>query len=296
MRNTIGLLLLCILGTCGFHTRCFAQNAEGKMDDNGRIVLVAYIPNQIENFPEIAKSALSNKLNQIVTQSGMGGSSRSNSPFIITANITVQTKDITPTAPPMTAITLEVTFYIGNGVDGTKYASTSVSAKGVGTNETKAYMEAIKGINTSNTSIQNFVSDGKRKILEYYNTKCDFIIKNAQNLASQNEYEQAIYTLTSVPDVCKECYEKSLAATGPIYRQYVDRQCKLRLGEARTHWLSSQNAAGAAYAADILSTIDPDASCYKDAMALSKEIGARIKELDKRDWDFKMKVHNDQVS
>jgi len=31
-------------------------------------------------------------------------------------------------------------------------------------------------------------------------------------------------------------------------------------------------------------------------LALSNEIGEKIKELDKRDWDFKMKVHNDDVA
>ncbi len=271
-----------------------AQNTAGKADDMGRIALAAYVPQQIENMPVSARSMLSNKLSQIATQSGMGGSSL-NQRFIITANITVLTKDITETAPPMTALTLDVTLYIGDGIEGTKFASSSTTIKGVGENETKAYISAIKNINASNPNYKTFVEEGKTKIISYYNSKCDFIIKEAQTLTSQDKYEEAIFKLTEVPDVCKECYDKCMTAVEPIYKKFMEKQCKIKLAEAKTSWAASQNAEGASAAAAILGTIDPDAVCYKDAMALSTEIGKKIKELDKRDWDFKMKEHNDQV-
>ena len=39
-------------------------------------------------------------------------------------------------------------------------------------------------------------------------------------------------------------------------------------------------------AAEVLSEVHPDASCYPDAVALSKEIAGRVKELDDREWQF----------
>lgn len=272
----------------------YAQNNAGKADDMGRITLAAYVPQQIEKMPDAARSLLSNKLSQIVTQGGMGGSAI-NERFIITANISILTKDLLATAPPMTALTLEVTLYIGDGIDGTKFASKSIEVKGVGTNETKAYIEALKQIKANSPDLASFLDEGKTKIVSYYNSKCDFIIKEAQTLTSQDKFEEAIFKLTTVPDVCKDCFDKCMTAVDPIYKKFMEKQCKVKLGEAKTSWAASQNADGASSVAAILSTIDPDAPCYKDAMALSTEISKKIKELDKRDWDFKMKEHNDQV-
>lgn len=290
--NHKAIMLLLVL--IAFSSHAFCQNSAGKQDDYGRIALAAYVPPQIENLPEGARSMLTNKLNQIATQGGMGASPI-NAGFIITANIVVLTKDLTATAPPMTALTMEVTFYIGDGVQGTKFASQSINIKGVGTNENKAYMEAIKNIKPTDPNLQAFLKNGKNKILEYYNSNCDFIIKDAQTLADQNNYGGAIYRLTSVPTVAKDCYDKAMGAIAPMYKKYMERQCKVALQEARNTWNASQNATGAAAAAEVLSTIEPDASCYKEALQLSQEIGKKMKEIDKREWDFKMKVEDDRV-
>ena len=272
----------------------FAQNNAGKTDDIGRITLAAYVPQQIDKMPDAARSILANKLNQIVTQNGMGGAAN-NERFIITANVNVISKDLTATAPPMTALVLEVTLYIGDGFVGTKFSSTSISVKGVGESETKAYISALKGISPTNSNIQSFVGNGKSKIIEYYNSKCDFIIKEAQTLVSQNNFEEAIFKLTSVPEVCKECYDKCMDAVGPIYQKQIDRECKSKLMEANTAWNATQDSYGADTAGGILAQIDPNASCYKEALALSNKIAQRIKEIDQRDWKLQLKEQQDNV-
>lgn len=283
LKSVAFLFVMMVCGLTGF-----AQNTAGKQDDLGRVALNAYVPQQIENMPEAARSMLTNKLNQIVTQKGMGGSPL-NPRFIITANIVVMTKDLTPTAPPMTALTLDVTLYIGDGIEGTKFTSTSVTVKGVGTNETKAYIEAIKGIKPADPAIQTFVDNGKNKIVEYYNTKCDFIIKEAKVLESQLKFEEAILKLTSVPEVCASCYNKCMDAAMPIYQKQIDRACKIKLNEANNAWTANQNEEGATNAAAILSTIDPNAACYNEAKGLTAKIGARIKEINNREWDYVLK-------
>ena len=142
----------------------------------GRIVLAAYVPQQVDKMSDAARTMLTNKLSQIVTANGMGGSA-ANERFIITANIVTLTKDLTATAPPMTALGLEVTFYIGDGIEGTKFASKSVQVKGVGTNETKAYIEAIKQIKTNDPSYAAFIEEGKQKIIKYNNNRQLFLQK-----------------------------------------------------------------------------------------------------------------------
>ena len=63
-----------------------AQNKKGKSDELGRIVLNGYVSDQAESIPSIAKKMLKNKMNQIATKNGMGGSSL-NPRFIIMPNI-----------------------------------------------------------------------------------------------------------------------------------------------------------------------------------------------------------------
>lgn len=265
-----------------------AQNTAGKLEDMGRLTLAAYVPQQIDNMPDAARSMLSNKISQVVTQNGMGGSAR-NERFILTANITILTKDILPGPPPMHALTMEITFYIGDGIEGTKFASKSVSVKGVGTNETKAYIEGIKMVKPTDPALQAFVEEGKKKVMAYYNSKCDFIIKEAQTLATQDKYDEAIYKLVSVPDVCKECFDKCMTAVAPMYQKKIDRECKLKLAEATGIWNASQDMAAADNAGAILATIEPAASCYGEAKALHGKIAKKVNEIDKREWAFKVK-------
>ena len=279
---------------CLVSIKAFTQNDKGSSNDIARITLAAYVPEGIDKMPDAARSILANKLNQIVTQNGMGGSAY-NERFIITANVNVINKDLTATAPPMTAFGLEVTLYIGDGIEGTKFSSTSISVKGVGENETKAYISALKRISPTNSSIQDFVENGKSKIIEYYNSKCDFIIKEAQTMVSQNQFDEAIFKLTSVPEVCKDCYDKCMDAVGPIYQKQIDKECKSKLMDAATAWNASQDTYGADIAGQILSQIDSNAACYKEALALSNKIAQRVKEIDQRDWKFQLKQQQDNI-
>ncbi|GGG52407.1 hypothetical protein [Bizionia arctica] len=271
-----------------------SQNEEGKTDDLGRIIINSYVPSQIEGLPPSARGLLENKLSQITSKNGMGGRSF-NPRFIITPNINVLTKDITPTAPPMTALTLEVIFYIGDGIDGTLFANTSIQVKGVGTNETKAYISALKQIKTSNTALKELLEEGKTKIIEYYNSQCDFILKEAQVLESQKEYDSAIFKLTSVPDVCKECYDNCMDAVAPIYQKQIDRACEVKLAEAKNAWNANQNIEGANNVSYYLEGIDPNAACFSEVKKLTNQIANRIKEIDQKEWDFKFKEQQNAV-
>jgi hypothetical protein len=266
----------------------YSQNNQGKADDAGRIALAAVVPDQIEGITPSAQSNLLNKLNQIAVKNGIGGSVFNNR-FILTTNISVITKDITPSAPPMHAYTLEVSLYIGDGIDGTLFASTSVTLKGVGQSETKAYISAIQNLKVDDSKYKSFIETGKNKIIEYYNSRCDFILKEAEALANQNQYDAAIFNLIGIPEVCKECYEKALNAIPPIYQKKIDRECKMKLQEANSIWNANQDINSAQSAGAILSTIEPSSACFKEVQDLNKRISEKVKQIDNREWNFKLK-------
>ncbi|EPR70697.1 hypothetical protein ADIWIN_3344 [Winogradskyella psychrotolerans RS-3] len=195
----------------------FGQNSLGKTDDLGRIQISTYVSDQIDGLPGSAKNLLENKLNQIATMNGMGGSQ--NSRFIITPNITLLFKEVLPGPPRKVVITLEVYFYIGDGMKGTLFSSETLKVKGVGTSDTKAYISAIKQIKAKNPIFKNFVDQGKVKIIEYYNSQCDFILKEAEAAKSKKHYNVAISKLMEIPQVTKECYETAMDQVAIVFKE-----------------------------------------------------------------------------
>ena len=272
-------LNLIILFTALLFNLSSAQNSEEE-NDYGRISLTPYVTNNIEGIPNNARNMLQRKLEKIVTKNGLGGTSYSNR-FIMTANVDISSKNITATAPPMHAYTLEVTFFIGDAVEGTKFSSTSKTLKGVGDTEDRGTLmiQTIKGIKSNDKIYDEFIAEGKDKIIAYYNAQCDFIIKEAQGLADQNRFEEALYKLFSVPKVCKECYDRCIDNIKPIYQKHIDRQCAMKLQEATGIWNANQDFESAEEAAKILATIEPNSSCFGDVKDLSDVIAKR--ELEK---------------
>jgi len=272
-----------------------AQNNLGKSDDIARISLTPVIPEQPDGMPEIAAEALNNKLQQIATSNGLGGIDY-RSRFIITAKLTLGTKDILPGPPPMHAYNMDMTLYIADAVTKVVFSTTNIPAKGVGTNENKAYISGINTINVNSPQLKTFIEKGKQKIIEYYNSKCDFLIKEALTMAQTDRYEEAIFNLMSIPDVAKNCYEDAMDAVPPIYQKLVDHICDINLATAKAYWIANPNSDGANFVAANLAEIRPDAACYGDAQQLVSEIRTKIRQDEKRDWNFMLKVWDDNVS
>ena len=255
------------------------------MSDRERLPLTVWIPDDAGTIPPAAINVLENKLMQIATQNGITGSTDLQR-FVFTANIDVLTKDITATAPVMQAFTLSVNMYIADGIDGKAFSSYSTNVKGVGENETKAYLSALKNLKTNNPAYQSFIEEGKSKIIAYFNAQCDFIIKKAKTLADMNQFDEAIWNLSSIPDVCPECWNKANIAAKMIFKQKIDFECKDKINMANNCWNAGQSWDAANQAGAILSTIDPNSSCVNEIKPLAAKIEKRIREVDQREWKF----------
>ncbi|MCX6171311.1 MAG: hypothetical protein NT048_00545 [Flavobacterium sp.] len=271
----------------------FNGTAQVKLDDFGRIVLNTYLPDN-SSIPAEAKKALETKLSQITTNNGMGGST-ANPRFIITAVLNVTTKDIVPGPPQMIAQNIEVTLFIGDAITNSVFSNTIISIKGVGTNENKSMIDAVKNINPKNKDITGFLEEGKNKIITYYATQCDFIIKDAETLAKQEKYDEAIYKLSLVPEVCKDCYFKTTEIVGILFQQKIDTDCKAKLSKAKMLWSGQQNIKQAEEVIAVLSDINPNAACYTSAANFTKEINAKIKSDEKTRLELALKKYNDKM-
>jgi hypothetical protein len=269
-------------------------NAQNKLSDVNRIVLNTYLPIQAEPLPDQAKSLLENKLSQIASSYGMGGSAI-NPRFVLMANTAIITKDIIAGPPQLLSYNLEITFFIADAIDLKKFANTSIEVKGVGTNENKAYIDAIKNINVRNKVITALIETGKNKIIDLYNSQCDFIISDAISLSKKGEYDAAILKLAAVPDVCENCYFKCMDTMQFIYQQKIDKECLLIMRDAKTTWMANQNLTGATRVAEIINSISPFSTCEPDAGNLMGEVQGKLAADDKAKWEFQIQKHKDAV-
>lgn len=265
-----------------------------KMDDFGRIVLNTYLSEQLD-ISSGARKLLDTKLSQVASNYGMGGNSV-NPRFIITASINVGSKDIIAGPPQMIAQTLDVTVFIGDALENKIFCNTTLSLKGVGTNENKAFINALKKINPRNKDLSSLIEEGKAKIVAYFNTQCDFIIKEAMTLKEQGKYEEAIYKLSIVPDVCQDCYFKCLDTLLYVYQEKIDKDCQVKFQKAKTIWAANASSTGAEEAAGVLSKIDPLASCQPDVEKFISSVDAKLKADEKARWEFKMKQYADKIA
>lgn len=284
-------LLYLIALACAVIGSAYAQDAP-KMDDAARIALSTYM-DPSSSIPNNAKKTLKDRMQKIITKNGMG--SAKNTRFIMTANVRELNLEKSETAPVIYIYNLEVNFYIGDGIDGTLFSSCSLEVNAAGDSKEKAYMAALKKIKATDPQYQAFIDEGKKKIVDYYTAKCDFIITQAQTKAKNQDFDAAIAELMQVPDVCKECYDKCMAAAQPIYQEKINQEGAKLLAEARGVWSAGQDVAAAEAAAAILAQVNPQSSAFAGAESLNAEMAKRVKELDKREWDFMLKQQQDEV-
>lgn len=269
MRKKISILSIGVL----FTLACWGQKTA-----TPEVILTPYVYNDA-NTPN-ANKALEDKLKRVVTKYGLSSASENEqSPFIITANAIEQRKETTTTVPPHTVVELSVTFYIGNGEDGTLFGSCNEDVKGVGNNLDQAYAAAFKKININNPELASTIEDGKKKIITYYEKSAPDLIAKAKSLASSGNYEGAYSLLLQIPSVCSQ-YSQAQEILVSLVQQESDKSNYSLLTSARAAWSASPDESGAEKATSLLSqmsNISP--SLQAEANSLMKEIAARLQKV-----------------
>lgn len=236
------------------------------------------------------ESYISNKLRNITSNSGSLGAIE-NSQFALLMDYDILDKQIVDGAPTKIIYTVTANFHILDLKADKVYSSFSKTLKGIGNNEQKALLNTFQKINASDSKLQEFLNQGKRKIVDYYDANYQTMIQEAHGLAATRNYDKAIYNLMMIPTCCVG-YSEALSAMTDIYQQFVNQHCNENLAQARAAWIASPNRDGAVTASVFLSEIYPDASCYQDAMSLMQEIKRQIG----NELKFEMKQWNDNIS
>lgn len=289
-----------------------AQTAvdSAKMSDYDRIAIAVLLPSNI-NCPQEAATQLSNKLERIVTKYGMADNGLENR-FVITAKVNILEKNIMQTTPVKIAQKMTVTLLIGDAEENRIFANTEIAVQGIGLTETKSFIQAFNKINVNNPEIAAFIDKGKRMIGEYYDKNCDFILQEARRMAQNEQLDEAIAKLISVPNVCESCYLKANEEAMSLYQTKVDKDAEQLLRQAQSAWYVTENAQSAEKALDLLLQVSPRSSSRAEADKLVMTIKEKLRSdeaeakaeaaeekaynrsIEQRNWDFKVLQYDDQ--
>ena len=261
------------------------------LDDVGRMSINVQRPNN-RTIPTEALDILEDRMHQIITTSGISDNAF-NKRFVLTATVSVIKKDIIAGSPARVSQTLELVFYVKDIIDGKEYGNSSISTVGVGLNENKSFIMAFNNVKPSNPRLQKMIEDSKQLIVTYYRTNIDKIIADAYTLVQQEQFDEALYVIAQVPDVCTDCTDKCRKASIDIYQKKIDAHGMHLLQEARAAWTSSPNADGATKAAQALAQIDLLASCQPEVEALMLEMKEKVKDDERKAWEFELQQYAD---
>lgn len=283
MKKSIILLSVLI----GLSFSVLAQN------ESDNITLCVYIPHDTE-IPEAALQYLNNKLETLVVSNGNANFVICDR-FILTAKIDVLSKDIVTGPPQKISQTLHITLQIGDVQEHKLFASTSLTATGIGANLTKSYMEAFKSISKNDKQILEFLSKGKEKMMDYYQQNCEAVYRTASSLANNHQYDEALYRLAVLSDLGNACSEKTQSLMAEIAGRKINAEGRILLNQAKLAWAKEQDEYGATEAVSFIKKISPLADCYPDVEKLIREMTTKIAADEEREWQFQLSQYNDQV-
>lgn len=261
--------------------------------DEDRITIHAYVP-PYEYITTEASQLLETKLQEIITNNGVADDDGVNR-FVLTFKINVLSKDIVATTPQRISQKLGITLMIGDVVEDKVYVTKTINSIGIGTSLEKSYIAAIKNIKPQNKDVTEFMELGKSKIIAYYEAHTEEILAEAKKLASQENYDDALTLLSSVPDVCRNTYTACSELAASLYETKINTESNFYYQQAKTIWANSPTREGAEQATAYLSKINFAAQCQPQAEKLAEEITAKMNVIDKREWAFSMQQYKDNI-
>lgn len=272
---------------------CLAVQAQNRLDDIGRISIHAYVP-ESECLPMESAKLLETRLSQIITANGIADN-ESFVRFVLAAKVNVLSKDIVAGPPQRISQKLEITLSLGDVEADKVYAQIRINALGIGQSEEKSYIAAFKNISPQSESIKRFLTEGKEKMLQYYQTNCEDLMLESKRLSSGQHYEDALLLLGSIPDVCSDCFEQAADLARTIYGEMIEVRGGELLEAASAAWANDPTREGAAEATRLLAQINFASSSQPKAAKLLEKITEKMNEIDRREWEHQMQVYQDGV-
>lgn len=255
------------------HILTLAAWALASLSSSAQIMLSPMFDSSInglnENNTSIAEGRLRSIISSLGMESGYGGR------FVLACHVAALQREVSGTKIIQQ---LQVTYSVGDNISNICFGSTSVECTGIGSTEQQAMTSAIRSLR-STPELKRLMSSSKERILDYYNKNAAGIIAKAKGLITAQQWEEALYELTAIPEECK-LYPQALTMMEKVYSTQLSSEAQQVLNEAQAIWSADPNPGpNAERAMEILAGINTSAKCYPQAKALMKRIETRVKSV-----------------
>ena len=210
------------------------------------------------------KSILKNKLLNIASMEGVASMECCAIAMIPEVNI-LNKELVEGGMRNITSLELSVTITIRNILTNAVFNTISISLQGNGYSEVEAIRTAIRNIKPEKYT--SFIKQTKEKIISYYRSNTTALISKANTLANQQQYDEALATLSSYPESLAG-YQQIAAAISTIFKKAQTQYCSEILQAARAAYAQRDFEE----AANIASSIDATSSCASEAKILLNSI------------------------
>lgn len=203
--------------------------------------------------------------------------------FYLTGRFADIYKEHLPGPPAQVAVFTVLTLAVAD-IEGNKvFATEEFELRGVGNSEQRAYINALSSITGKNDRLRKFIESAKQKTIQYFDKNYKQLLAKARTAAGQNDYEQAMYYASLIPQ-CSAGYSAAELDLLTYYQADMDREGEKLLGEAERAFAADPNRAGAEKAFAFIRLIDPSSKAYTKAQNLVKDIKKQIK----MEYDFEV--------
>jgi hypothetical protein len=259
--------------------------------DTESIALFVVVPEQDDDFyTDQLRDRLETKLNQVAANEGVSGE-EVNPRYVLTSRVDLVDFQAMATAPPKYLAQLEVNLIVVGYNNEIRFGQTSMLMKGVGRSQEEAYYKAINAVSSRNPKLKSFITKSKAKIIEHYEAKCENIMAEADRYIGMQEFGAAIGLMMEVPVEAKNCYEQLNDKAVEAYTQYVEQNCEQIVLQAKAA-AANRNFSGALAH---LMGVKAFANCASKAEEAIDEIGAKVDEENRRQWDLRLRMYETQI-
>lgn len=264
----------------------------GAKDGLGKIALAVVMPDQSDLLEPAQLTRLEGKITQLVTQSGLSASGYGTNFVVYPVLTVVESNVVEGGMQNITVTTAELALYVKQVDNNLVFATLSKRLKGSGSNKALSLSNAISQIQVSDADYQRFIAQGKQKILAYYQSKCDDIIRQADAHVRVNAFDQALAVLLSVPEEASGCFSKAQGKAVAIYKAYSNQHCAELMLQAKAQLANNHYEEGLT----LLASIDPSANCHAEASGLITKTEAKIDATQRREFNAQLGLEKQRIN
>ena len=246
-----------------------------------------------ENISDDARNSLTSLLRSVLTVNGID-SNNDYQRIILFARADVTQNSIVPSTPPKVSKKVTIHLVIGDAYENQIFSTCSLDLTGIGPTDTKAFVKAFSTIKPASTTIQNFLSNAKTKMENYYAANNNSIISRSEMIVKSKEYDRAINYLLSVPCFSASAAETYREAALEIYKKKVEDTSRDAYMLAMAEWTRNRNEDGASAALEYIKQVDPASTAYSGALKLWDEISSKLSKDEQDAKDFANRQYKDE--